>query len=220
MKNEIIPKIDTTHNAKIFQLKIKRLLDISISLIGLIVFFPSFLLILILIKLESKGSTFFKQARPGKNAKIFYLYKFRTMKDLRDENGNFLPDEKRLTKFGKFLRRFSLDELPELWNVLKGDMSLVGPRPLLFEYLDRYTPEQVRRHEVKPGITGWAQVNGRNAITWEEKFKYDVWYVDNWSLWLDIKIIFMTLVKVLKGEGISQPGHATMEEFKGGNGLL
>lgn len=137
------------------------------------------------------------------------------MNELRDKNGNFLPDEKRLTKFGKFLRRFSLDELPELWNVLKGDMSLVGPRPLLVQYLERYTPEQARRHEVTPGITGWAQVNGRNAITWEEKFKYDVWYADNWSLWLDFKIIFMTIVKVLNGEGFIQPDHATMEEFKG-----
>lgn len=202
-------------NAKIFQLKIKRLLDISISLIGLIVLFPSFLLILILIKLESKGPTFFKQARPSKNAKIFYLSKFRTMKDLRDDLGNLLPDGERITNVGKILRRMSLDELPELWNVLRGDMSLVGPRPLLVEYLERYTPEQARRHKVKPGITGWAQVNGRNAITWEEKFKYDIWYIDNWNLWLDIKIIFMTIIKVIKGEGISQPRHATMEEFKG-----
>jgi len=131
----------------------------------------------------------------------------------RDANGNLLPDEKRLTTIGKFLRATSLDELPELWNVLKGDMSLVGPRPLLMQYLERYTPEQARRHEVRPGITGWAQVNGRNAITWEEKFKLDVWYVDNWSLWLDIKIIFMTFWKILKREGISQAGEATMEEF-------
>jgi len=220
MKNEVIPKIDTTHSAKIFQLKIKRLLDISVSIIGIVLFSPIFLVIMTLIKLNSNGPIFFTQERPGKNGKIFILYKFRTMKDLRDENGNLLPDKNRLTKVGKFLRKLSLDELPELWNVLKGDMSLVGPRPLLVEYLNRYTPEQARRHEVKPGITGWAQVNGRNAITWEEKFKYDVWYVDNWSLWLDFKIIFMTIVKVLKGEGISQPGHATMEEFKGGNNLL
>jgi len=139
--------------------------------------------------------------------------KFRTMTGERDANGNLLPDEKRLTTIGKFLRATSLDELPELWNVLKGDMSLVGPRPLLMQYLERYTPEQARRHEVRPGITGWAQVNGRNAITWEEKFKLDVWYVDNWSLWLDIKIIFMTFWKILKREGISQAGEATMEEF-------
>ena len=137
------------------------------------------------------------------------------MKNRRDEQGNLLPDEERITKIGKLLRKLSLDELPELWNVLRGELSLVGPRPLLVDYLDRYSPEQARRHEVKPGITGWAQVNGRNAITWEEKFKYDVWYIDNWSLKLDIKIIIMTIMKVIKGEGISQPGQATMEEFKG-----
>jgi len=197
------------------KLKIKRFLDISISLVVLIIFFPLFLVICILIKLTFKESILFKQQRPGENSKIFYLYKFRTMKELKNKEGNFLPDEERLTKTGKFLRRWSLDELPELWNVLKGDMSIVGPRPLLVKYLDRYSPEQARRHEVKPGITGWAQVNGRNAITWEEKFKYDVWYVNNWSLWLDFKIIVMTLVKIIKEEGISQPGYATMEEFKG-----
>lgn len=143
------------------------------------------------------------------------MYKFRTMLDIRNEQGELLPDELRLTPVGRFLRKTSLDELPELFNVLKGDMSLVGPRPLLMDYLDQYTPEQARRHEVKPGITGWAQVNGRNALTWEEKFKLDVWYVDNWSLWLDIKILFMTLVKVFKREGISADGHVTMPEFKG-----
>jgi len=158
---------------------------------------------------------FFKQLRPGLKGNPFVIYKFRTMLDLRDENGNLFPDEKRLTTIGKFLRKTSLDELPELWNVLKGDMSLVGPRPLRMEYLDRYTPEQARRHEVKPGITGWAQVNGRNAISWEEKFKLDVWYVDNWNILLDIKIICLTILKVLKGEGISAEGHATMPEFKG-----
>src|SRR5690606_3092583 len=143
------------------------------------------------------------------------MYKFRTMTDARDENGRLLPDEQRLTKFGRFLRSTSLDELPELFNVLKGDMSLVGPRPLLMEYLPLYTPEQARRHEVRPGITGWAQVNGRNAISWEEKFKYDVWYVDNWSLWLDLKILFMTIVAVLRRNGISAEGHATMPVFRG-----
>ena len=199
----------------IFKLKIKRLIDISISTIGLIILSPLLLAISILSKFKYKGAIFFKQARPGKKGAIFYLCKFRTMKYIKDKHGNLLPDEKRLTKTGIFLRRFSLDELPELWNVLKGDMSLVGPRPLLVEYLDRYTPEQARRHEVKPGITGWAQVNGRNAITWEEKFRYDVWYVDNWILWLDIKIIFMTIINVIKGEGVNQPGHVTMEEFKG-----
>jgi len=197
------------------KLKIKRLLDISISVVGLIIFIPFILLISVFIKLDSKGPIFFKQKRPGKDAKIFIIFKFRTMKELRDEHGNLIPDENRITKIGKFLRRFSLDEIPELWNVLKGDMSLVGPRPLLVEYLERYSPEQARRHKVKPGITGWAQVNGRNAISWEEKFKYDVWYVDNYSLWLYIKIIFMTFVNVIRGEGVNQPGHATMEEFKG-----
>lgn len=199
------------------QIFFKRSLDIIFCLIGLIFMTVPSLIISILLKLESKGRIFFKQKRPGKNSKIFYLYKFRTMKELKDENGHFLRDKDRITNIGKFLRRFSLDELPELWNVLRGDMSLVGPRPLLVEYLERYTPEQARRHEVKPGITGWAQVNGRNAITWEEKFKYDVWYVDNRNLWLDIKIIFMTIINVIKGEGVNQPGHATMEEFKGGN---
>jgi sugar transferase EpsL len=156
---------------------------------------------------------FFRQLRPGLNGKPFEIYKFRTMTDRRDKNGALLPDSERLTGIGGFLRSSSLDELPELINVLKGDMSIVGPRPLLMQYLDRYTPEQARRHEVKPGITGWAQVNGRNAITWEDKFKLDVWYVDNQSLWLDLKIIGMTVLKVLRREGISQPGQATAEEF-------
>lgn len=197
------------------KINVKRLMDISISLIWIVILFPLFFIISILIKLNFKEPIFFKQKRPGRSGKIFYIYKFRTMRELIDKDGNILPDEKRITKIGKFLRKLSLDELPELWNVIRGDMSLVGPRPLLVEYLDRYNVEQARRHEVKPGITGWAQVNGRNAITWEEKFKYDVWYVDNWSLWFDLKIIFMTIVKVIKGEGISQPGRATMEEFKG-----
>lgn len=159
---------------------------------------------------------FFKQVRPGLYGKPFVLYKFRTMLDLRDQTGKMLPDERRLTSFGRWLRSTSLDELPVLFNVLKGDMSLVGPRPLLMEYLDRYTPEQARRHEVKPGITGWAQINGRNAISWEEKFALDVWYVDNWSLLLDFRIIFLTILKVLKHEGISADGYATMPEFKPG----
>ena len=175
---------------------------------------PFFLLISLLVKINSKGPIFFKQKRPGKDAKIFYLYKFRTMNDLKGNNGSLLPDGKRLTKFGRFLRNTSLDELPELWNVVKGDMSLVGPRPLLVQYLDRYTTEQARRHEVKPGITGWVQVNGRNAISWEEKFKLDVWYVDNYSLWLDLKIIAKTIIIVLKRKGISQDGEVTMREFK------
>lgn len=158
---------------------------------------------------------FFRQHRPGLYGQPLSLLKFRTMTNKRGPDGELLTDEERLTRFGRFLRAASLDELPTLINVIKGDMSLVGPRPLLMQYLDRYTPEQARRHEVKPGITGWAQVNGRNALTWEEKFKLDVWYVDNWSFWLDLKIILMTIWKILKREGISQPGQATMEEFMG-----
>jgi lipopolysaccharide/colanic/teichoic acid biosynthesis glycosyltransferase len=157
----------------------------------------------------------FTQARPGKDSRIFRLYKFRTMTDARDASGELLPDEVRLTRFGRFLRSTSLDELPELWNVLKGDMSLVGPRPLLVEYLDRYTAEQARRHEVRPGITGLAQVSGRNAISWEERLALDVWYVDNRSLWLDLKILAMTVWKVVRREGVSSEGHVTMPEFMG-----
>lgn len=199
------------------QLQIKRWLDIILSLVILIVFALPILFIAIMIKLTSKGPVLFKQLRPGKESHLFLLYKFRTMTEQRDEQGDLLPDEKRLTKIGKFLRKISLDELPELWNVLKGNMSIVGPRPLLAEYLNRYTPEQARRHEVKPGITGWAQVNGRNAITWEQKFEHDVWYVAHWNLLLDLKIILMTLNLVIKAEGINQPGHVTMEKFKGDN---
>ncbi|MGB9792451.1 MAG: sugar transferase [Thermacetogeniaceae bacterium] len=165
--------------------------------------------------MDSPGPVLFRQVRPGLHGKPFVIYKFRTMRKAYDEEWRPLPDEQRLTRLGKWLRSTSLDELPELLNVLKGEMSLVGPRPLLMEYLDRYTPEQARRHEVKPGITGWAQVNGRNAISWEEKFRLDVWYVDNWSLWLDLKIILITLWKVLKREGISASGHATMPVFRG-----
>ena len=157
----------------------------------------------------------FKQERPGHKGSIFTILKFRSMRDMHDESGNLLPDDKRMTKLGKFLRSYSLDEFPELFNILKGDMSLVGPRPLLVEYLDRYTPEQARRHDVLPGITGWAQVNGRNALTWEDKFALDVWYVEHWSLGLDIKILFMTLWKVIKKEGVSHPGNATMVKFMG-----
>jgi len=176
---------------------------------------PFLFILTMLVRLSLGRPIVFQQLRPGLGGKPFTLYKFRTMTEERGKNGCIFPDSVRLTRFGRFLRATSLDELPELWNVLKGDMSLVGPRPLLMQYLELYTPEQVRRHEVKPGITGWAQVNGRNALTWEEKFKLDVWYVDNWSLWLDIKIIGMTLWKILKREGISQPGQATMEEFMG-----
>jgi len=192
----------------------KRAFDLMLGIPALIVLSPLMAVIAILVRIDLGRPVIYQQKRPGRKGILFEFYKFRTMTDDREDQGKLLPDEKRLTNFGKFLRKTSLDELPELWNVIKGDMSLVGPRPLLIEYLDRYSLEQARRHEVKPGITGWAQVNGRNAITWEEKFKYDVWYVDNLSLWLDIKIIFMTILKVIKGEGINQPGRATMEEFR------
>lgn len=197
---------------------VKRCIDIVGAGLGMIVLSPFLVIIAIAVWVRMGRPIIFKQMRPGLNGKPFYMYKFRTMTDETDEQGNLLPDELRLTRLGKFLRSTSLDELPELFNVIKGDMSLVGPRPLLMQYLERYTPEQARRHEVKPGITGWAQVNGRNAITWEEKFDLDVWYVDNWSLWLDIRILFLTLVKVLKREGISADGWATMPEFTGSSG--
>jgi lipopolysaccharide/colanic/teichoic acid biosynthesis glycosyltransferase len=174
------------------------------------------LLVAILVRMVHGAPVLFRQMRPGYHGKPFYIYKFRTMSDARDGRGSLLPDAQRLTRLGRFLRSTSLDELPELFNVLRGEMSLVGPRPLLMQYLDRYTPEQARRHDVLPGITGWAQVNGRNALTWEDKFRLDVWYVDHWSPGLDLRIILITLGKVLKREGISQPGHATAEEFMGG----
>ena len=193
----------------------KRVIDILGAVIGLMVFAVPMVLIAVAVYVTLGRPVLFRQLRPGLHGRPFWLYKFRTMTDARDSAGRLLPDEQRLTRFGRWLRATSLDELPELWNVLRGDMSLVGPRPLLTEYLDRYTPEQARRHDVKPGITGWAQVNGRNAISWEEKFALDVWYVDNWTLWLDLKILFMTVLKVLRREGISAEGHATMPEFRG-----
>ena len=193
----------------------KRVFDLLLTFPALLLLLPVLFVVAVLVRWNLGSPIFYKQKRPGKDGIPFMLYKFRTMRDEKDKNGTLLPDDKRLTRLGKFLRSTSIDELPELWNVLKGDMSLVGPRPLLMQYLDRYTPEQARRHEVKPGITGWAQINGRNAITWEEKFKLDVWYVDNRSLWLDVKIIFMTIWKILKRQGINQPGQATMKEFRG-----
>lgn len=193
----------------------KRLTDILVALPVLIIFSPVILLIIILIRCRCGSPVLFKQQRPGLNEKPFILYKFRTMKDLYNEAGNLLPDGERLTTVGKWLRKLSLDELPQFLNVLKGEMSLVGPRPLLMEYLPLYNEKQKRRHLVKPGITGWAQVKGRNAISWDEKFDLDVWYVDNWSPVLDLKILFLTLGKVLKREGISQEGMATMEKFRG-----
>ena len=194
---------------------LKRVLDLIVSSVGLILFSPIFAAIALMVWITMGSPVLFRQLRPGLHGKPFTIFKFRTMKEIRNEHGELLPDEMRFTRVGDFLRKTSLDELPEMFNVIKGEMSLVGPRPLLMEYLDRYTPEQARRHEVKPGITGWAQVNGRNAISWEEKFKYDVWYVDNWSLYLDLKIICLTVVKVLKREGISAEGYATMPVFLG-----
>ncbi len=192
-----------------------RLFDCVIAVFGLLFLLPFLILISVLVLIYHGRPIIFGQVRPGLGGKPFKMLKFRTMRDAVDSNGNPLPDSERITKFGAFLRATSLDELPELWNVLKGEMSLVGPRPLLMEYLDLYTPEQARRHEVRPGVTGWAQVNGRNAISWEEKFKLDVWYVDNRSLWLDIKILLMTVKKVFVREGISADGHVTIEKFKG-----
>ena len=197
--------------------KIKSVLDRVVAAIALLLLSPIILIVSIAIYFRMGSPLIFSQPRPGKDGKIFLFYKFRTMTDERDAEGNLLDDELRMTAFGEFLRESSLDELPQLWNVVRGDMSIVGPRPLLVQYLDRYTPEQARRHEVNPGITGWAQINGRRLLDgdWEKKFRLDVWYVDNWSLWLDLKIILMTVGKVLRKEEISQPGHATGAEFMG-----
>jgi len=193
---------------------VKRLFDVIASAAALVVLSPLFIIIALAIRWKMKSPILFEQERPGFKGIPFNLYKFRTMSDRRDGDGHLLADAERLTSFSRFLRATSLDEVPELWNVLNGNMSIVGPRPLLMQYLERYTPEQARRHEVKPGITGWAQVNGRNAITWEDKFKLDVWYVDHQSFWLDLKIIALTIWKILKREGISHPGQATMQEFE------
>jgi len=194
---------------------VKRIIDLIISSAGILIFAPLILLVSVLILIFLGNPIIYTQIRPGLIGKPFNIYKFRTMTQAKDLNCKLLSDEKRSTFFGRILRKTSLDELPSMWNVLKGDMSFVGPRPLLMEYLDRYSPEQARRHEVKPGITGWAQVNGRNAISWEEKFKLDVWYVDHQSFWLDIKILCLTIWKVLKREGISHDGHVTMKPFQG-----
>jgi lipopolysaccharide/colanic/teichoic acid biosynthesis glycosyltransferase len=194
---------------------LKRAFDIIVSAILLICLSPIIGVMFIVVKKKLGKPVFFRQQRPGKDGVPFEMIKFRSMKDALDEQGNLLSDEERLTSFGKKIRALSLDELPELWNVLKGDMSLVGPRPLLTSYLNLYNDEQKRRHNIRPGITGWAQVNGRNALSWEEKFKLDVWYVDNHCLWLDIKILFLTIKKVFIKEGISSKDHATMPVFKG-----
>lgn len=194
---------------------IKPLLDRFLSLFVLVGLFPLLCAVSLILAFQNCGRIFFFQPRPGKNRKIFRVIKFKTMTDRTDSLGNLLPDAERLTRFGAFIRKTSLDEIPQLLNVLKGDMSLVGPRPLLVQYLPLYNEHQVRRHEVRPGITGWAQVNGRNAISWQQKFEYDVWYVDNVSFMLDLKILFLTVKKVFMREGISAEGHVTIEPFKG-----
>ncbi|MDK9775117.1 MULTISPECIES: sugar transferase [unclassified Vibrio] len=193
----------------------KRLFDLIASSAALILLSPIIILLFIKVRKNLGTPAIFSQTRPGLNGKPFRMFKFRSMRDAFDEEGNPLPDAERITDFGLKLRNSSLDELPELWNVLKGDMSLVGPRPLLMDYLPLYNAEQARRHEVRPGITGWAQINGRNAISWSEKFKLDVWYVDNKSLWLDLKVLFLTVKKVLVKDGISAEGHVTVEPFRG-----
>ena len=198
-----------------YKLFFKRFLDFLLAFIGFVILCPIFIIVLICLLIGNRGKPFFFQARPGKNERIFKIIKFKTMNDKKDEKGNLLPDEKRLTAFGKFVRKTSLDEIPQLLNVIKGDMSLIGPRPLLVQYLPLYNAHQKRRHEVRPGITGWAQVNGRNAISWEKKFEYDVWYVDNVSFGLDVRIILRTIRKVFVSEGISAQGEATMTAFKG-----
>lgn len=194
---------------------IKRCIDVTVALLGLMLLSPLLACLAGAIYISLGRPTLFCQQRPGLKGKLFTIYKFRTMREAKSEELWFRSDKSRLSTVGRFVRKLSLDELPSLWNVLKGDMSLVGPRPLLMQYLERYTPEQARRHEVKPGITGWAQVNGRNALTWEERFKLDVWYVDHVSFLLDVKILALTVWKVIKREGINQPGNATMEEFVG-----
>jgi len=193
---------------------IKRFLDIAIAGAGLVLLSPVIFGVAALVLVMGRP-ILFAQTRPGRGARLFVVYKFRTMSDAVDAQGKLLPDAERLTGLGRFLRRTSLDELPQLWNVLRGDMSLVGPRPLLVEYLPLYSREQARRHEVRPGITGWAQINGRNAQSWEERLSLDVWYVDHSSLWLDARILWRTLLKVLRSEGVSRPGHATMPRFTG-----
>lgn len=203
------------HKKGLYEGYFKRLLDITCSLGFILCFWWLYIVVAIFVKRKLGSPVIFKQQRPGLNGKIFTMYKFRSMTDAKDKDGKLLSDAERLPKFGKILRATSLDEIPEFINVLKGDMSLIGPRPLLVEYLERYNDEQKRRHEVRPGITGWAQVNGRNAISWEEKFKYDVEYVDKLNFFLDMKIVFLTIKKIVVKEGISQEGNATMEDFKG-----
>ena len=205
-----------THAAPIRRSPIsKRIFDLLLVLLGLVLISPILALTAVVVLVGLGPPVLFRQTRAGRYGKPFVYYKFRTMSDVRDEHGELLPDELRLTRLGRLLRSLSLDELPALLNVIRREMSLVGPRPLYVKYLDRYTPEQARRHEVLPGITGLAQISGRNVLAWEERFRLDVWYVDHWSLWLDLKILLITAWKVLRREAISQPGHATAEEFRG-----
>lgn len=207
--------VEAPHKKGVYEKYIKRPVDFILSLVALIVFSPILLIVAVLVRIKLGSPVIFKQQRPGLNGEIFNMYKFRTMTDERDENGELLPDEERLKEFGKKLRSTSLDELPELWNIVRGDMSLIGPRPLLVKYLPRYNAHQARRHEVRPGVTGYAQVNGRNSITWEKKFDLDVEYVDNLTFWRDVQIVLKTLKTVLAREGISSDSSVTMEEFAG-----
>lgn len=213
--NSQISQLNKQVNPKKVSQLVKWVFDRLCAAIALAVFSPVILMVAIAIYLRMGRPIIFTQPRPGKNGEVFQFYKFRTMTSDRDADGNLLPDVQRITAIGKFLRQTSLDELPQLWNALKGDMSFVGPRPLMVEYLERYSSEQARRHEVKPGITGWAQINGRNAINWQHKFNPDVWYVDPWSLWLDFKILLLTPIQVIKPRGISHPNQATMNKFSG-----
>jgi len=210
-----MPRTASTQDG--WRLAAKRALDVTVAAFGLVLLSPVILLTTLLVLFSVGRPILYRQQRPGKNGIPFTLLKFRTMREERDAAGRLLPDGERLTFSGRVLRATSLDELPQLWNVMRGDLSLVGPRPLLTQYLDRYTPQQMRRHEVLPGITGWAQVNGRNALSWPEKFQLDVWYVDHWSLWLDVRIVCKTIWHVLTRKGISQEGHATMPEFEAGD---
>lgn len=200
-----------------YQLFLKRFLDIFISILVLIIAFPILLIIYVILWRQNKSKVFFYQERPGKNQLPFNIIKFKTMTDEKDENGKLLPDNKRITNAGRIIRKLSIDELPQLINVLKGDMSLIGPRPLLFKYIPLYSQEQLRRHEVRPGITGWAQINGRNTITWTKKFEYDIYYVDHLSFWLDLKILWMTFIKVIKTDGVNQTVDRPMNPFNGSN---
>ncbi len=202
-----------------YKLLIKRIGDILFAATILVLASPLFLITYVVLIIANNGKPFFFQKRPGKNERIFKIVKFKSMNDKKDANGKLLPDAERITDFGKFVRKSSLDELPQLWNVLKGEMSLIGPRPLLISYLPLYDEEQKKRHQVRPGITGWAQINGRNAISWDQKFEYDIWYVEHLSFFVDLKIFFLTVLKVFKGADISSSTHATMEEFKGSTEL-